>query len=623
MTVPQPPSPQEVAATVRRKLTLHDPLRLQSRLRDGTYAPVEDHLTTLWGHRAIQTRDSSKLMVLPALRHRIEVLPHQVNAAIRVLNKMGTRAILADEVGLGKTIEAGIVMKELIAKGLAERVLILTPASLVTQWKEEMNIKFREDFITHEDPGFEGFDAHDKIIASIDTAKLDKHVPDIISQDWDLTIVDEAHYLKNRATQRYRLMETLFTRYLLMLTATPMQNTLKELFNLIHVCRPGLLGSEAHFQKSFMGDTAGRKLLNARDLQRLLREVMIRNRRSETGLKFPSRNVETHRIEASDEEYRLNDHLVDFIREHYQGAFHLPLVTLQREVASSAPALISTLKNMLESDSIEDVQAYERLVKHASEVKTNAKADFVTNLLSQMGDKVIVYTQFRHTQDLLMGQLRDAGVTCVAFNGSMNQRQKAEAIERFRGPVQALVCTDSGSEGLNLQFAHVLINYDLPWNPMRVEQRIGRVHRIGQENDVVIINLTLKDTIEDYVLEVLYEKIRLFEVAIGEMDLILSNMPDAESLDTKILQIIAKSRDKKDLKKSLRDVSRELEGSKKAAEDMKSFDEEIFRHMDLGTVKGAEAEDEEEELEEAVRRARAARKGGDGTVTVEEGEDDG
>lgn len=621
---PQPPTPSEVAATIRRKLTVHDPLRVVSRLRDGEFQSFDDHLTTLWGHRAAQSRDQSQLMTLTALRHRIEVLPHQVNASIRVLNKMGCRAILADEVGLGKTVEAGIIMKELIAKGLAERVLILTPASLVNQWKEEMRAKFKEEFISHDDPGFEGFDAHDKIISSIDTAKLDKHVPDIISQDWDLTVVDEAHYLKNRNTQRYRLMETLFTRYLMMLTATPMQNSLKELFNLIHLVRPGLLGSEAHFQRSFMGDTQGRKLLNARDLQKLLREVMIRNRRSETGLKFPSRNVETHRIVASDEEYRLHDHLIDFIRENYTGAFHLPLITLQREVASSSEALVATLENMMEGDMIDSVEAWERLVKHASEVTTNAKADFVANLIERMDDKVILYTQFRKTQDLLMRKLKEGDVEAVAFNGSMNPKQKAAALEKFRGDTQALVCTDSGSEGLNLQFAHVLINYDLPWNPMRVEQRIGRVHRIGQQNDVVILNLTLKDTIEDYVLEVLYEKIKLFEVAIGEMDLILSNRPTTESLDAEILKVIAESKDKTEVRKKLATVSKEMESSKKTADDIRQFDEEIFSQMDLGTVNETEDEELDVEIKRAVERVRKERDEDDEPeiVIVEDGDEE-
>ncbi len=624
----QPPTPSEVAQSIRKRLTVHDPLRVVARLRDGEFHAIDDHVTTLWGHRAAQSRGQGQLVTLAALRHRISILPHQINAAQRVLNKMGNRAIMADEVGLGKTVETGIVMKELIAKGLAERVLILTPASLVNQWKEEMAAKFNEEFITHEDPDFKGFDEHDKIISSIDTAKLDKHIPDIISQDWDLTVVDEAHYLKNRNTQRYRLMETLFTRYMLMLTATPMQNSLKELFNLIHLIRPGLLGSEAHFQRSFMGDTQGRKLLNARDLQKLLREIMIRNRRSETGLKFPNRNVETHRIVASDEEYRLHEHLIDFIRDHYEGSFHLPLITLQREVASSTDALVATLENMIEGDAIENVKAWERLVEHAKEVKTNAKADFMANLCERMDDKVIIYTQFRKTQDLLMRRLADADVSAVAFNGSMNQKQKVAAIEQFRGDTQVLVCTDSGSEGLNLQFAHVLVNYDLPWNPMRVEQRIGRVHRIGQENDVVILNLTVKDTIEDYVLEVLYEKIALFEVAIGEMDLILSNRPTTETLDAEILKIIAESKDKGDVKKKLETVTTEMESSKKEADRIREFDEEIFSQLNLGTVHESEEDIEDrKEIERAIARVRRQTKEEEIEVVIEEGnggkDDDG
>lgn len=620
---PQPPTPQEVAREIHRRLTLHDPLRVFSKLRDGSYADSFEHLTTLWGHEAAQTRDQSNLMALTALRHRIEILPHQVNAAIRVLTKMGTRAILGDEVGLGKTVEAGIIMKELIARGLAQRILILTPASLTTQWREEMAAKFNEHFISHDDPEFKGFDAHDKIISSIDTAKLDKHVPDIISQDWDLTIVDEAHYLKNRSTQRYRLMETLFTRYLLMLTATPMQNSLKELFNLIHLCRPGLLGSEAHFQQAFIGDTQGRKLLNARDLQKLLREVMIRNRRTETGLSFPERNVETHRIQASPEEYDLNLHLERFIRDYYEGQFALPLITLQREMASSTEALVSTLHKMAEGDMIDIGRPFQELVAHAERVKVNAKADFVVDLFRNMPDKAIVYTQFRRTQDMLVERLRAGGIKVTPFHGAMNQNQKTRALDEFRGPNQVLLCTDSGSEGLNLQFAHVLINYDLPWNPMRVEQRIGRVHRIGQESDVVIINLAVKDTIEDYVLEVLFEKIKLFEVAIGEMDLILSNMTTTESLDTKILAVIAKAKDHTDVKRQLELAARELRDSKSAAEEITKFDEAIFHEMDLGTATGAEDPEEDAEVEKAVARMRRQRASGqdpddDAPVAVDE-----
>jgi SNF2 family DNA or RNA helicase len=592
-----------------------------TRLRAGETDAMDAHLTTLWGQVAAQARDETNLMTLAALRHRIEILPHQVNAAIRVLTKMNTRAILGDEVGLGKTIEAGIVMKELVARGLAERVLVLTPASLVDQWKGEMENKFNEHFIKHDDPGFRGFDAHDRIISSIDTAKLDKHVPDIISQDWDLVIVDEAHYLKNRSTQRYRLMETLFTRYLLMLTATPMQNTLKELFNLIHLVRPGLLGSEQHFQKSFMGDTQGRKLLNARDLQKLLKEVMIRNRRSETGLKFPDRRVETHRITATQEEYDLHRHLERFIREHYTGQIALPLITLQREVASSTEALVDTLHNMAEGDLIELGKPFEELVAHAERVQGNSKADFVVDLIRRMDDKAIIYTQFRRTQDRILEGLRAAGVDAVPFHGSLNAQQKKAALAQFRGPAQALVCTDSGSEGLNLQFAHVLINYDLPWNPMRVEQRIGRVHRIGQERDVVILNMALRDTIEDYVLEVLYEKIRLFEVAIGEMDLILSNMTTAESLESMILQVIAGAKDHKEVKSQLEKVSREVETSKQTAQEILRFDEAIFSEINLSTAKGVDVPESYDDAPRApTRRHRKATDDDEDAVAVEEGD---
>lgn len=564
-----------------------DPHNVAAALTSGEFAALEFHGLNLRAHRLKAMRHEG-ITTLPQLRRKIRILPHQVKAAIKILNHMQGRGILADEVGLGKTIEAGIVMKELIARGKAKSILILTPASLAGQWQSELWDKFGERFVKHDDDDFRGFSKHDKIVASIDTAKSAQHYPDIIARDWDLVIIDEAHYLKNKKTQRYSLADDITARHALMLTATPIQNNLIELYNLINLIRPGLLGTMQNFEEEYIGDAQGRVLLHAQRLQKLLQQVLIRNRRHETGLKFPERKVETHRVTASPGEYALHAAVSNFIRT-YKVFFesHLALMVLEREVASSAPALAKTLDNMSQKVYDPEVKAAMEALKHqADSIKRNSKVNLIVDIARNTKEKMIVFTQFRETQELLSRRLQQEGVENIKFHGQLTAGRRRKALEEFRGPVQVLVSTDSGSEGLNLQFCHILVNYDLPWNPMRVEQRIGRVHRIGQESsNVIILNLAVKDTIEDYVLEVLYEKIKLFEVAIGEMDLILSDIDEEGGLEKRILDIILATKNDEEVKTSLERVEKDVKNSKENAEAIKQLDASVFQQFDLSTAK--------------------------------------
>jgi SNF2 family DNA or RNA helicase len=521
-------------------------------------------------------------------KDRIQLFPHQVNAALRVLTKMGGRAILADEVGLGKTIEAGIIMKELLSRGLVDSVLILTPASLVQQWRGELGEKFDADFLTHEDSTFEGFHKHDRIIASIDTAKLEEYAAQITTRTWDLLVVDEAHYLKSRTTLRYDLVSKVDARYFLALTATPIQNNLRELYNLIHLVRPGLLGSSHVFDRRFLADSEGRRLQNVSELQERLREVIIRNRRKETGLEFPSRHVKTYSAVGNEKEYELHDSIQEFITGMYgKEGFLLSLLLLQREMASSSLAVADTLRRMQRSGDMVAGPELDELVKMAEGIRKSTKVELLVRVAKKLGTSFIIYTQFRRTQELLLQRLKKLGIEATPFHGEMSAGRKRAALEEFKAHGGALVATDSGSEGLNLQFCHVIVNYDLPWNPMRVEQRIGRVHRIGQKEDVIIVNLALKDTVEDYVLKILYEKIRLFEVAIGEMDLILSEVESGESLEAQIFQMMAKAKNRTAQKRRLQALRRKLDQSVQKAEAIKKFDADVFSQFDLGTVEGA------------------------------------
>jgi SNF2 family DNA or RNA helicase len=528
------------------------------------------------------------LTAVSQYKDRIQLFPHQVNAALRVLSKMGGRAILADEVGLGKTIEAGIVMKELLSRGLVETVLILTPASLVQQWRGELGEKFEAEFITHEDAEFQGFDKHERVIASIDTAKLEEYAAQIAARTWDLLVVDEAHYLKSRTTLRYDLVSKIDARYFLALTATPIQNNLRELYNLIHLVRPGLLGSSHVFDRRFLADAEGRRLQNVSELQERLREVIIRNRRKETGLEFPSRHVKTYSAIGNEKEYELHDSIQDFITDMYgKEGFLLSLLLLQREMTSSALAVAETLRRMQRTSDMLAGPELDELIKMAEGIRKSTKAELLVRVAKKLGTSFIVYTQFRRTQELLLQKLKKLGIESTPYHGEMSAGRKRAALEEFKKHGGALVATDSGSEGLNLQFCHVIINYDLPWNPMRVEQRIGRVHRIGQKEDVIIVNLTLKDTVEDYVLKILYEKIRLFEIAIGEMDLILSEVESGESLEAQIFQLMAKAKNRTAQKRKLQALRKKLDVSVQKAEAIKKFDADVFSQFDLGTVEGA------------------------------------
>jgi SNF2 family DNA or RNA helicase len=175
----------------------------------------------------------------------------------------------------------------------------------------------------------------------------------------------------------------------------------------------------------------------------------------------------------------------------------------------------------------------------------------------------------------------------VLFSGKMGQREKDAAVERFKsGDATIFLCTDAGSEGVNLQFCHVLVNYDLPWNPMRVEQRIGRVHRIGQQRDVVIINMAIRDTVEEYILQLLEQKIQLFTNAVGETDLILSNLRGFESVEKAIIDLIAVTKEPKELRYQFEAFGQSLAMAKQAADQIKEFDAKTLALLDLSALEG-------------------------------------
>ncbi|MGM0791742.1 MAG: DEAD/DEAH box helicase [Bacillota bacterium] len=467
-------------------------------------------------------------------------LPHQLEVARQVVENMNGKAILADEVGLGKTIEAGLILKEYMIRGLVKKVLILVPASLVTQWEIELNTKFYIPAVAQRKAYV--WEQCDVVVSSIDTAKRNPHRDIIFSLDYDLIIIDEAHKLKNSKTKNYEFVQSLKKKFCLLLTATPIQNRISEIFNLVSLLKPGHLGNETAFYEKYKKDS--RSLDDNAHLKELVNKVMIRNRRADTGIEWTKRHVETIPIEFSAEERELYESVTALRGEgEWVNSSQFSVMTLQREACSSREAVFYTLRNMVtrqEAPSDMFQEQIQFLVSKVEKVQRNSKAEKALELIKGIDDKVIIFTEYRATQLYLQWFLKQHGISSVPFRGGFKRGKKDWMRELFKNNVQVLIATEAGGEGINLQFCNHIINYDLPWNPMRLEQRIGRIHRLGQEKDVMIYNFAVKDTVEEHILKLLYEKIHLFEKVIGELDDILAKL-DFGSIEDHLTDIFGRS----------------------------------------------------------------------------------
>lgn len=477
---------------------------------------------------------------LQAPKHlpNLEPYPHQIEVAKTVIEKMNGKAILADEVGLGKTIEAGLILKEYMIRGLAKKALILVPASLVSQWAYELNQKFFIPAVAQKKAYV--WDQCDVVVASIDTAKRQPHYDLVMKQDYDLIIIDEAHKLKNPKTKNYEFIKKLKKKFCLLLTATPVQNKLEEIFNLVSLLKPGHLGDLSSFEKQYRSNKRAPK--NEEQLRELVNKVMVRNRREDTGIKWTKRIVETIPITFSKEERALYNAVSSLKEDPNILSNHFTLLTLQREICSSREAAFMTLKNMVEKakENGGNHTFAEKLIEMIGNIKQNSKAEKALEIIKSIDDKVIIFTEYRATQLYLQWFLKQHGISSVPFRGGFKRGKKDWMKQLFQNNAQVLIATEAGGEGINLQFCSHIINYDLPWNPMRIEQRIGRIHRLGQKNDVRIYNFAVDDTVEQHILTLLYEKINLFERVVGELDDILSKL-ELTSLEEHVNEIILHS----------------------------------------------------------------------------------
>ena len=612
------------------------------------FESAASHLLGIEAARLETAQTDEGLRSIRQVEERITLLEHQLNAAHQALFGMDGGALFADEVGLGKTIEVGIVLKEMAVRGTHQSVLLLTPAQLATQWREELRSKFGLAFASSTDNDFEGFASHDRIVASIDTAKAERFRDAVTDRDWDVVVLDEAHYVRNDDTERWALLDELSYEYAFFATATPVQNDITDLYNIVNLLRPGALGTEAEFAQRYVTDEATGEVANAGALQRELGEVMIRNKRDDTAIDFTHRRIKTNTLTPTEGERALYEAVTDYVRTHYaeEGAQHLVLLTLQKEVVSSPWAVLGTVEGWLAGDgersggeaSVEDAaigleserggesqaeaeagaeidaedregercsltaaerEQLEEIERLANAIGETSKQRYLREIVTQASEsvekgRVIVFTQFRATQRGIVRAIEELGVPVHAVNGGHPSTKKDEIVSEFEERGGVLVTTDSISEGRNMQFCNLLVNYDLPWNPMSVEQRIGRIDRIGQDREVFVFNLALEDTVEEYVLEKLYGKIDLFTQTVGDLKDVLSTMErSGTDFENDVFRQLVDADDHRDVENNFEAMAVDLEENREAAEKLQDFNGSVFESFEFGSD-GPETDDRRE-----------------------------
>ncbi|GAA0381306.1 DEAD/DEAH box helicase [Bacillus horti] len=528
----------------------------------------------------------------------IEPRPWQLESALKTLRDMQGSAILADEVGLGKTIEAGLILKELLTRGLIKSVLVLTPAPLVEQWKEEMHEKFD---IQLNDLKEEDWENKQLLISSMPyLIRSEERKGKIKERFFDLLIVDEAHSLKNHNTATYKYVYTIQKNNALLMSATPIQNDMRELYNLVNILKPGYLKSRKSFRDEYIVNRYTPK--NIENLKTLLNDVMIRHRRADTLVELPRRIVKTLEIELTDIEREFHNGVIDFCRDIYKkyvdglipigwdkSEVHLIvilLMSLLKQNCSSPHSALKTLKNKMYPKLVgeSDQQICQYLISIGEKITYPSKAIELLKHIKNTKEQVIIYSEYRATIELLEIFLRENELSVVTYHGGLSTAQKQLSIHKFKNQdSQVFLSSESGGQGLNLQFCHRLFNYDLPWNPMRIEQRIGRVHRFGQTKNVEIYTMPTKGTIDEYLLYILTSKVNLFEIVIGELDTILSYMKNEnESLEVRIGKIILDSLNSKDIEQKLRAIGDELLLAKEEFEEDVDQSTKILNKIGVG-----------------------------------------
>jgi SNF2 family DNA or RNA helicase len=569
----------------------------------GKFANRELYRLRLWAEYAQLVSGFDELICLDQLG--FTPFDYQIRAAQIMLRRFRGRGMLCDEVGLGKTIEAGLVVKEYLARNIVQRLMIVTPASLVEQWREELAVKFGlTGFVTTADVEFRmaGSEAWEKfplLIASLATARRLEHRARLSQIPFDMVVLDEAHHLKNRNSASWKFVNELQRKYILLLTATPVENNLDELYNLITLLKPGQLKTPREFRKQFVVSGDPRLPKNRGQLRELLGDVMVRHTRSQVNINLPPRQANTVRLNLSEEEAEFYKAVSDCVRDllapsqqsteenstEKESAIRqtdrFALLTLQREIGSSPKAAEATLRSL--GTRVADEESRQRLLglaERSAQIQSWAKAEALAKLLKTIlhdpMEKIIIFTHFRRTLAKIAELLQKMGVDFVQYHGEMDMPSKNQAIADFESRANVLLSTEAAGEGRNLQFCRTMINFDIPWNPMRIEQRVGRIHRVGQTRDVRIYNLSARGTVEDYLLEILDQKLNMFELVIGEMDMILGQIEDERDFEDLLVDAWLGAQNAEALRLNFDQLGKKLVEARKAHQKTQEYDEALF-----------------------------------------------
>ncbi|MBM3303044.1 MAG: DEAD/DEAH box helicase, partial [Deltaproteobacteria bacterium] len=355
--------------------------------------------------------------------------------------------------------------------------LVLTPSSLVNQWQEELREKFGLDFVSSNDAMFrqdhEKFWAEPFIVASISSARMARHCDAVTSRFFDLVIVDEAHHLRNPKSKTWQLVNAIQKTFFLLLTATPVQNKLEELYSLVTILRPGHLKTRKAFLEEFVTRGKPTDPRNRSKLKELLKEIMVRNTRSVTQLRLPPRFAFTTRVGSGELERAFYDGISSLVsdgaRKAVSGVSIMTLRKLLEAAGSSHHAALSMLEKLRTDQDPDTKSRVEELISLGKKIGTSSKTARVLELLRSLPERKIVFVNYLATLHHLREVLDREGIAHSAVYGGLTPAQKHAAIEDFKSRVPVLIGTGIGGEGHNLQFCNIMINYDLPWNPMEIE----------------------------------------------------------------------------------------------------------------------------------------------------------
>ena len=623
--------------------------------------------------------DSSPFHFL--LNTHIKLNPHQINAFCAAIDALKTGGIvLADEVGLGKTIEAALVLKYMLASG-SKRVLISVPASLRKQWEMELEEKFELESIIMDHSLVEKYPRYmqnrlknpkEYIIAITSYAyssRLMKRFPDV---KWDFVIIDEAHNLRNvNKTKRAKNLHEIANGIpKILLTATPLQNSLTDLYGVVSFIDDRIFGNEKRFRKRYIEEQ------DYSELKKELAPVLYRTLRKDVSkyMNFKKRTCETVDFALTGEESQLYQRVSAFLKRDPLYSItsnnrNLIILVIRKLLASSSFALIETfkvLKKRLEKlyagtksadaregfdlfwslveDEIDETEAelqneedlviekqhieselkeVKQIIDVAERIKTNAKIKALISAIKiafdyqqehDISKKILIFTESKRTQKYIAEELRKnefAEDDVVLFNGDFDDSMKkiytdwkaknygnrdygrsVEAkhaiVDYFRKNAKVLICTDAGAEGLNLQFCNTVINYDLPWNPMKIEQRIGRCHRYGQENDVVAINLLNTQNVADMrVYKILSKKFELFEGVFGASDVALGALESGSNFEKDILNIYQNCNTDTEFENAFDKLDRKYDKKDKSARELRNIlkSDSVKKVLDLDNTK--------------------------------------